>query len=93
MSDLTLKKKSKLDLLAWYLLVMGFISILAAGLFFYLHRVGKLRYEDFTINGLALGQYFLFGGISSYLIGRSLSHYLRWKSSRVEKESSKESVS
>ena len=71
--------KTKADLLAWYLLVMGFISILTGGLFFYLHQQGRLQYDDFVINGNALGRYFLVGGILAYMTGRVLTHYLRLK--------------
>jgi hypothetical protein len=70
-------RKTWVDNLAWYLLVMGFIGILTGGLFFWLFRSGKLRYDDFILNGNALGTYFLLAGVSCYLVGRFMTHWLR----------------
>jgi|GEM_PF-5983292 len=70
-------QKTWVDTLAWYLLVMGFSCILVGGLFFWLYGQGKLRYADYILNGHALGRYFLFAGIFSYLIGRILTYVRR----------------
>ncbi len=79
--DLT-PKRNWMDELAWYLMVMGFISILVAGLLFYLHPRHPLRYEDFHINAKVLGGYFLMGGVSSYFLGRIFSYVRRMQRNR-----------
>ncbi len=81
-SDLV-PRKTWQDTVAWYLLVMGFVCILTGGLFFWLYREGKLRYDDFILNGNALGLYFLMVGVSAYVIGRVMSHWLRIKRRRA----------
>lgn len=70
-------RKTWVDTLSWYLLVIGFLAILAGGLMFWMYRNGQLRYEDYLLNGNALGGYFLIIGISCYLVGRILSHVQR----------------
>jgi hypothetical protein len=79
--DLT-PQKNGVDTLAWYLLVMGFLGILTGGLFFWLYRQGSLRHADYVLNGNALGRYFLIAGITSYMLGRGLTHYRRLRRRR-----------
>lgn len=83
--DLT-PKRNWLDETAWYLMVMGFIAILVAGLLFYLHPRHPLRYEDFHINAKVLGGYFLMGGVCSYFLGRVLSYIRRMQRNRERPE-------
>jgi hypothetical protein len=70
-------QKNWVDELAWYLLVMGFIGILLAGVLFYMHPRYPLRYEDFHINAKVLGGYVLIAGVSSYFSGRILTYIRR----------------
>jgi hypothetical protein len=76
------EEKTWVDTLAWYLLVMGFISILTGGLFFWLYRQGSLRHAEYVLNGNALGSYLLIIGVASYMVGRGLSHYRRLRRRR-----------
>jgi hypothetical protein len=80
--DVLAPKKTWVDTLSWYMLVMGFIGILTGGLMFWLYRSGQLRYEDYVLNGNVLGGYFLIAGISCYLVGRVLSHVQRLRRRR-----------
>ena len=71
-----LDQKEWLSELSWYLMVLGFVSILVAGLCFYLVRI---QYHDFFINATALGRYLLFGGITAYAVGRGITYYRRFR--------------
>ena len=70
------KSKRWLDELSWYLLVMGFIAILTAGLCFFLYRNKPLTYADFSIDANTLGKCLLIAGLLSYVTGRVI-HYIR----------------
>ena len=65
-----------LDELSWYLLVMGFIIILIAGLCFFLFRNKPLTYADFSLDANVLGKYLLMAGLFCYVSGRGI-HYFR----------------
>jgi prolipoprotein diacylglyceryltransferase len=71
-----------LDELAWYLVVMGFIIILLAGLCFFLYRNHPLRYEDYSIDANALGKYLLIAGLLSYVGGRVIYYTRKMKRRR-----------
>jgi hypothetical protein len=72
--------KSRLDTLSWYLVVIGFMSIAAAGLFLFLREI---RYQDYVLNGVALGRYMLLLGGASYVAGRVLSYYRRFRKQKA----------
>ena len=71
-----LHEEDRLDSLSWYLVVLGFISILLSGLCFYL---AQIRYRDYVLNATALGRYLLFAGILAYGVGRMISYYKRYR--------------
>ncbi len=54
------------------LVIGGFVSILLAGLCFYLSRNHPLQYDDFVIDANLLGKYLLMAGAMSYFLGRIL---------------------
>jgi hypothetical protein len=72
----TRSAKKWVDELSWYLLVMGFITILLAGLCFFLFRNRPLTYADFSIDANALGKYLMIAGLLAYVAGRII-HYTR----------------
>ena len=71
-----LDDKDGLDTLAWYLMATGFMAILGAGLFLFLREI---RYEDYVLNGVALGRYMLGAGVILYFAGRILSYYRKFR--------------
>lgn len=71
-----LEAKSFLDTVSWYLLVFGIMSIAAAALFLYLREI---RYQDYVLNGVALGRYLLLAGAVSYVAGRALAYYRKFR--------------
>jgi predicted MFS family arabinose efflux permease len=71
-----LDDKTRLDTLSWYLLVTGLMCIGFAGLFLFLREV---RYQDYVLNGVALGRYLLVAGAFFYVGGRVLSYYRRYQ--------------
>lgn len=71
-----LDETSKLDTLSWYLLVIGLMSIGFAGVFLFLKEI---RYEDYVLNGVALGRYMLLAGAVSYVGGRGISYYRKYQ--------------
>lgn len=71
-----LDEKNALDTLSWYLVAIGFMSIAAAGLFLFLREI---RYQDYVLNGVALGRYLLVAGALFYVAGRFLSYYRRFR--------------
>ena len=75
-----LDEKNRLDTLSWYLVVIGFMSIAAAGLFLFLREV---RYQDYVLNGVALGRYLLLLGGGCYVVGRVLSYYRRFRKQKA----------
>ena len=83
--DLLVPKKNWVDEVSWYLMVMGFIAILAAGLCFILFRHRPLRYEDFSLDANVLGKYLLLAGLMSYAIGRILYYIRRYRRGKVRR--------
>jgi len=77
--------KNWVDELSWYLLVLGFIAILVAGLCFFLFRNRPLTYADFSIDANTLGKYLMMFGLACYVVGRVL-HYSR-KLKRIKENS------
>ncbi len=77
------KRKTWVDELSWYLLIMGFISILLSGLCFFLYRNKPLTYADFSIDANTLGKYLLMIGLLAYVVGRGI-HYTRRLQKRRE---------
>ena len=75
-----LDSKNGLDTLSWYLVVVGFLAIIAAGLFFFLREI---RYQDYVLNGVAMGRYLLGAGFLSYLAGRLLSYYRKFRKKKA----------
>lgn len=75
-----LDSKNTLDTVSWYLVVVGFLAIVAAGLFFFLREI---RYQDYVLNGVALGRYMLGAGVVSYFAGRALSYYRRFRKKKA----------
>lgn len=71
---------SRLDTLSWYLMVTGFMAILAAGLFLFLREI---QYEDYVLNGLVLGRYMLGAGVLLYFSGRILSYYRKYRKKKA----------
>ena len=71
--------KNWVDELAWYMMVMGFVGILLAGLLFYLHKYHPLRYPDYSLNANLLGGYVLVAGLGFYVVGRLLHYYRRFQ--------------
>ena len=75
-----LDQKNILDTVSWYLVVVGFLAILAAGLFLFLREI---RYQDYVLNGLVLGRYMLVAGMVSYFTGRILSYYRKYRKKKA----------
>ena len=75
-----LDEKNRLDTLSWYLVVIGFMAIAAAGLFLFLREI---RYQDYVLNGVALGRYLLVIGGLSYVAGRILAYYRRFRKQKA----------
>ena len=77
------KSRSRWDQISWFMVLFGFISILTAGLFFYLQRNHPLHYRtggaEYTLNANKLGQYFLMFGIVLYFLGRIIRYYQRFQ--------------
>jgi hypothetical protein len=71
-----LYKSNRLSTLSWYLMVLGIVSILVAGLFIYLR---KIPYRDFVLDGNGVGRYFLFAGIAAYIAGRAISYFQKYR--------------
>lgn len=75
-----LDRASPLDTLSWYLVAIGFMAILAAGLFLFLREI---RYRDYVLNGLVFGRYLLAAGVISYFAGRILSYYRKYRKKKA----------
>lgn len=71
-----LDTKNRLDTVSWYLLATGIMCIVAAALFLFLREI---RYQDYVLNGVALGRYLLLGGAAAYVAGRGLSYYAKFR--------------
>ena len=67
------------DDLSWYLLVLGFIAIVVAGLCFFLFRNHPLTYADFSIDANTLGKYLMILGLVSYIAGRAIYYSRKLK--------------
>src|SRR5688500_10453847 len=67
-------RSTPMDTLSWYLLVVGFLAIVTAGLFLFLREI---RYQDYVLNGTVLGRYFLIAGATSYFAGRIITYTRR----------------
>jgi hypothetical protein len=78
-------KKNWVDETSWYLMVMGFIGILLSGLCFFLYRNRPLRYEDFSLDANVLGKYLLLAGLTSYMLGRAIYYYRRFRSRKARR--------
>ena len=78
-NDDRITRKTRLDEFSWYLMVMGFIGLLAAGLCFYFFRNRPLRYADFSLDANVLGKYLLIAGMASYAAGRTVHYYRRFR--------------
>lgn len=75
-TNMRLDETSWVDTLSWYLLVVGLMCIVFAGLFLYLREI---RYQDYVLNGVVLGRYMLLAGAVSYVAGRILSYYRKYQ--------------
>ncbi|HLP43401.1 MAG TPA: hypothetical protein VK465_18000 [Fibrobacteria bacterium] len=75
-----LDSTSRLDSVIWYLMATGFMAILGAGLFLFLREI---RYEDYVLNGAALGRYLLGAGVVLYFTGRILSFYRKFRKKKA----------
>ena len=76
------KRKNWVDEVSWYLLIMGFISILLAGVCFFLYRNKPLTYADFSIDANTLGKYLLILGLLAYVVGRGIHYTRRFQKAR-----------
>ncbi len=77
-------KRNWVDELAWYLMVMGFIGLLFAGLCFFLFRNHPLTYANYSLNANVLGKYLLLAGMASYALGRIIYYVRRFRRRRLE---------
>ncbi len=80
-SDLV-PRRTWMDEVSWYLMVMGFIGLLTAGLCFYFFHNRPLRYADFSLDANVLGKYLLITGMASYAAGRTVHYYRRFRRRR-----------
>ena len=81
--ELLAPKKNWVDEVAWYLMVMGFIGLLVAGLCFFFWRNRPLSYPNFNIDANVLGKYLLMAGMASYAAGRGIYYYRRYQRRRA----------
>src|SRR3954468_4401823 len=70
-----LEKKSRLDSVSWFLVMVALVCVAAAILFIFLNQI---RYRDFSINGHALGLRLLYAAILFYVGGRGIAYYQRF---------------
>jgi hypothetical protein len=82
-SEGLITKRTWVDELSWYCMVMGFIGLLLAGLCFFFYRNRPLVYSDFSIDANVLGKYLLMLGMASYAGGRAIFYARRYQRRRL----------